>query len=78
MPDFDSAIFRTRDDNRQGWMEDCKGDIGGVAIEALNARFRMVIPYFDKTTRTQFSRCIQSSHLNRSEYSYRSSPVVIM
>lgn len=51
MPDFDCAVFGSRDDDWQRGVEDGERDIRRVTLERLNARFGMIIPNFDKTVR---------------------------
>jgi hypothetical protein len=47
VPQFDSAIFTTDDDDGHVGIEDGEGDIIGVTFHGLHAALAVVVPHFE-------------------------------
>jgi len=47
VPDLDGAVFRSRDDDGEGGMEDGEGDVSSVRFESLNAGLGVIVPDLD-------------------------------
>jgi hypothetical protein len=48
VPNFNCAILRTGNDDRERGVEDSERDISGVALQTLDGRFGVIVPHFDK------------------------------
>jgi len=49
VPDLDSTVLGSRDDDGKGRMEDGEGDVPGVRFEGLNAGLGVVVPDLDSS-----------------------------